>query len=322
MNPNPQVSIITPCFNSENYIQRYIDSILAQNYDNIQLIFVLDGSLDSTDCLLFKNTAKITERGYEFTYIFRQNKGLGGAINTGLKAVTGDYFTWCDSDNFYTEDYVSSKVRYFCDNPEYAVVRCNGYVVDESDIGKPLRLMADGNRDLYNEHLFENCLLVRNFHFGCAMVRTKDFDRVNPHREIYPSRAGQNWQLLLPMFYHYKSGYIDKPMFYFVIRQDSISNITQYQGIEKQIDKLDEYERIITNTLNSMEFEDRDSYLKKVKLKYSRQKFYIYAYAHHNDEALQEYRYLKANGATSLRLWLVLMRCRSITFDKLVRILR
>ena len=49
MEKQPLVSIITPCYNSENYIQRYIDSIQKQTYKNIELIFVNDGSTDRTE---------------------------------------------------------------------------------------------------------------------------------------------------------------------------------------------------------------------------------------------------------------------------------
>ena len=55
MEKQPLVSIITPCYNSENYIQRYIDSIQKQTYKNIELIFVNDGSTDRTEEILNKN---------------------------------------------------------------------------------------------------------------------------------------------------------------------------------------------------------------------------------------------------------------------------
>lgn len=320
---NPKVSIITPCYNSERFIGRYIDRILNQSYDNIQLIFVNDGSTDQTESIIMQNKSRIISKGYELTYIRQENMGLGGAINTGLKEIKGEYFTWCDSDNFYTDDYVSTKVDFFLNNPQYSVVRCDGFIVDESDIDNPIGKMSQGNSDLYNPNLFENCLLVKNFHFGCAMIKTIDFDRVNKERQIYPSRAGQNWQLLLPVFYQYQSGYIDKPMFYFVVRKDSISNITQYQSTEDIIQKLEEYERILINTLIRMKIPEENLYIKKIKTKYELQKFYVYVYAHESDNIEQQYQLLKENNIKpNIKIWLAKQRGKHKNFDSIIKLFR
>lgn len=305
MNEKPLVSIITPCYNSESYLSRYLDSILEQTYDNIELVLVNDGSKDNTEGVIFDYKDKIEQKGYKLVYVKQENQGIGGAINNGLKHVSGEYFAWCDSDNFYSSDYVEAKVKLFLEKPEYSIVRCDGYAVYENDITKPVAKMSAGNTDLYQEHMFENCLFVKNFHFGCAMLKTADFDKVNPTREIYPSREGQNWQLLLPMFYHYKSAYIDKPMFYFVFRQNSVSNITKILPVQKSIDQSDEYERIIINTLLSMGIPDEEKYVEAIKLKYQRRRVQIYAERKARKEMKREYRKLKEQNGVDLKTKLV-----------------
>lgn len=268
-NSNPLVSIITPCYNSESYLSRYLDSILNQSYKNIQQIIVNDGSVDNTEKIIFDYIKKFESANMKFTYLKQENKGLGAAISAGLKMVEGKYFSWCDSDNFYSPDYVESKVAFLESHPEYSIVRCNGYVVDEKNIDIPLSTMdMDNIADKTEEKLFLNCLYVKNFHFGCAMLKTDDFDKVVKSRDIFPSRYGQNWQLLLPMFYHYKSGYIDKPMFYFVVRKDSVSNCVKYQDYKKTIDMYEGYNEIIKNTLINMNIPDLQKHLKNIRIKY------------------------------------------------------
>lgn len=298
MQNNPLVSIITPCYNSERWINRYLDSIVSQTYDNIELIIINDGSCDGTESIVLSRKDELERKGVRLIYRKQQNKGLGGAINAGLKEISGEFFTWCDSDNFYTMDYVKTKAEFFKSHPEFDIVRCDGYIVNQSDISKPIRKMAAFNTDKYNQKLFLNALMAKNFHFGCAMLRTEAFDRINKSREIYPSREGQNWQLLLPMFYYYKSGYIDKPMFYFVYRNDSVSNITSQKGLPDKLGQIEEYQRIIYNTLDTMQLDDseRKRYMDIVERKYARLKLRL-ALKFKDGELLdRQYFLLQENG--------------------------
>jgi len=288
----PLVSIITPCYNSEDYLVRYLNNILGQTYSKIELIIVNDGSTDNTEQIALSYVNAFQEKGYSLVYVKQDNKGLGGAINTGLKYITGEYFTWCDSDNFYTDDYVAKKVDFFLKNPQYSIVRCDGYIVNDSDIHTPIATFAEKNTDKFKENLFEECLYrSKNFHYGCAMFRTADFDRINRDREIYPSREGQNWQLLLPMLYHYKAGYIDKQMFYFVHRSASISNSAN--TVEKKILQEEEYQKIILLTIESMKIEEKQQYLLGVKDSFAIRLFRFASYVHDFKRLKSCYRYLK-----------------------------
>ena len=296
MKSNPLVSIITPCYNSENYLERYLKNILEQTYSNIELIIVNDGSKDRTEEITLSFVERFKDKGYSLIYIKQENKGLGGAINTALKYITGEYFTWCDSDNFYTNDYVQTKINFFLENPQYSIVRCDGYIVDDSNIHEIKSTMAKHNKDKYQEDMFENCLFVKNFHFGCAMLKTADFDKVNPTRDIYPSREGQNWQLLLPMFYYYKSGYIDKPMFYFVYRADSVSNCVQKQSLEKKYAQQSEHCKIILETLRFMKIPEGEEYSREIEIQYSKKIMSMAFYGYDSKRVQLEYKKLKALG--------------------------
>lgn len=294
------VSIITPCYNSESYLSRYLDSILNQTYKNIQQIIINDGSFDKTEEIVFDYIKRFDAANMKITYLKQENQGLGAAISAGLKLVEGKYFSWCDSDNFYSSDYVESKVVFLESHPDYSIVRCNGYVVDETNIEVPLSTMDKDNIvDKTEENLFLNCLYTKNFHFGCAMLKTDDFDKVVNERSIFPSRYGQNWQLLLPMFYYYKSGYIDKPMFYFVVRRDSVSNCVKYQDYRKKIDMYEGYNEIIKNTLINMNIPDLQEHLKNIRIKYYNLELSVLFSAKNKKEFKKTYKKLKRLGGTS-----------------------
>lgn len=66
------VSIIVPCYNVSSTLSEYIDSILRQTYKKIEIIFVDDGSTDSSAEIIYSYKNKIEEQGMRFFYIFRK----------------------------------------------------------------------------------------------------------------------------------------------------------------------------------------------------------------------------------------------------------
>ena len=91
------ISVIVPAYNVETELTRCIESILAQTYDNIEIILVDDGSTDDTgavaDKLEMENPAQIK-------VIHQRNKGLSGARNSGLDIAKGEYISFIDSDDY------------------------------------------------------------------------------------------------------------------------------------------------------------------------------------------------------------------------------
>ena len=253
MSKKPLVSIVTACYNGEFFVWRCIEKVLEQNYDNVEMIIVNDGSTDKTEEVVLSYEEKFKERGYKLIYAKQENQGVGAATNAALKYINGEYFALCDADNFYTTDYISEMVSFFQNNPKFSIVRCDGYKVYEKDVNTPFGKLARNHNEHHKENLFENCLFFRNFHFGGAMFRTSDFDKINPTREIYPSRHGQNWQILLPMLYCYKSGYLDKPLCYITYRENSVYNAVVRQNASKQYEQKEEYYKLLEDTLNKID---------------------------------------------------------------------
>lgn len=90
-----KISIIIPCYNSQKYLNRCVDSVLNQTYKNFELILVDDGSTDNTNEIL-KAYAKKDQRVVHLT---KANSGVGATRNFGIKHATGDYIQFLDSDD-------------------------------------------------------------------------------------------------------------------------------------------------------------------------------------------------------------------------------
>lgn len=97
------VSIIVPIYNVERYISRCVESLIQQDYKDIQIILVDDGSTDRS-LQIVNNLAKTDER---IVVIHKNNSGVSSARNNGIKAAIGDYLMFVDGDDYVESDYVS-----------------------------------------------------------------------------------------------------------------------------------------------------------------------------------------------------------------------
>lgn len=99
------VSIIVPVYNTEQYLKRCVDSILAQSYKNIEIILVDDGSADGSSAIC---------DGYQSEYpnvkvIHKNNGGLSDTRNVGMRAANGEFIAFVDSD-----DCIDSRMIEYC----------------------------------------------------------------------------------------------------------------------------------------------------------------------------------------------------------------
>jgi glycosyltransferase involved in cell wall biosynthesis len=101
---HPLVSIVIPVYNGSNYMQCAIDSALGQDYDNIEVIVVNDGSTDNTD-----EIAK--SYGDKIRYFSKENGGVSIALNLAIKNARGEYISWLSHDDYYLPNKISRQIE-------------------------------------------------------------------------------------------------------------------------------------------------------------------------------------------------------------------
>lgn len=99
----PKVSVIVPCYNVEQYLERCLKSLLEQTLKDIEIILVDDGSPDKVPHIC-DDYANIYSN---IKVIHKENAGLGFARNSGLKVATGEYVGFVDSDDYIGKDMFS-----------------------------------------------------------------------------------------------------------------------------------------------------------------------------------------------------------------------
>ncbi len=106
------ISVIVPVYNVEKYMERCIDSIIAQTLKNIEIILVDDGSTDSS--------GSICDRYAEFDdrikVIHKENGGLSDARNAGMAIASGKWYSFIDSDDYITENFLEDLYTAAIDN--------------------------------------------------------------------------------------------------------------------------------------------------------------------------------------------------------------
>lgn len=98
---SPLISVVIPVYNVESYLEECLNSVVGQTYSNLQIILIDDGSTDTSGSICDKYASQDSR----ITVVHQKNQGAGAAKNTGLEAVTGEYLSIIDSDDYLEQNY-------------------------------------------------------------------------------------------------------------------------------------------------------------------------------------------------------------------------
>lgn len=99
-NATPLISIIIPIYNVEDYLHKTLDSVLAQTYQNVEILCVLDSPTDRSATI----AAEYQQRDSRIKLIHQDNQGVSVARNNGMDHAKGDYFFFLDSDDWLVDN--------------------------------------------------------------------------------------------------------------------------------------------------------------------------------------------------------------------------
>lgn len=125
MSNNQTVSVVIPVYNVEKYLDRCIESVINQTYQNLEIILVDDGSPDRCPqmCDMW------AEKDSRIKVVHKKNEGLGMARNTGIACATGEYICFLDSDDYIDLQVIEKAIR-LADSTESDIVLFGMTLVD------------------------------------------------------------------------------------------------------------------------------------------------------------------------------------------------
>ena len=221
-----------------------------------------DGSTDKSDSIIQSRLAELKNKLWRCQYICQIKSGVGAAINAALKEFSGEFLALLDIDDYMMPEAIEKKVKWLQKNPDYAVVRNNGFYVKEQTFFSDGRLFYTDENEPPSEDMFLELIdgVALNWP-GSYMIRASVWLKRCPDREIFPSRNGQNMQMLLPSTYHEKTGYIAEPLMRYLVQENSLSHFSNDLNGEKAIAASYKYYEIYQNVINKVCDEEEKSVL-------------------------------------------------------------
>jgi len=178
-----QVDVIVPVHNSERYVGRCLDSIIAQTYKKINVIVIDDGSTDGTAAIVVSHKAAVNYLKLD------QNHGPAHARNMGLRNCSGEFVAFLDSDDYWLPEFLEMTVNFLNENVEaIAVTTCE---IRKKFGGGEYKLPVLSSEDL--QRIPEEGVIIKEFfafltkywcvHTGTVMIRTERALRTGGQRE-------------------------------------------------------------------------------------------------------------------------------------------
>lgn len=195
MKKEPFISVIIPVYNSSKYLNKCLESLLAQTFCDFEAILIDDGSTDNS-LEICRNYAKKDKR---IKLIYSHNGGPSKARNLGLEQVTAKWITFIDSDDYVTPNYLENFIKYNTDDIETQVIQgyyTVGYNNDKYNTLYPdtkykNHIVEEGKHSSYIE---DNNILY-NWAVWCKIFSTEIIRKYNLkfEEDIWSGEDGMFW---------------------------------------------------------------------------------------------------------------------------------
>lgn len=141
-NSYPKISVITPSLNQGRFLEQCLQSVLAQNYPNLELIVIDGGSKDQSLDIIRRYAPQITH------WVSEPDAGQSDAINKGFRIASGELVAWLNADDFYLQDSLHQVAAAFQQHPNASFIFGDGIRVDEQ--GQKKSIFWEGQQPFFD----------------------------------------------------------------------------------------------------------------------------------------------------------------------------
>lgn len=223
-------SIVIPVYNVEKYIDKCVESILKQNYNDYEIILVDDGSIDSSGKICEKYKKLYPQK---IKVIHKKNGGLSSARNVGIKYAEGEYIVFIDSDD-YIEDNSLCKINKEINFVRPDVIALYGYKFEnEGNISEGLKFRDDldiivSGKEFYKKALYQDLLSVGAPYY----IYKKQF--IIKNNLSFTEGLYHEDELWTPIMLYYADTVFDLKYRYYYYRSNNQNSITRNKDTIKK----------------------------------------------------------------------------------------
>lgn len=235
------ISIIVPVYNVEKFITETIESVLKQTFSNWELMLIDDGSTDNSGEICKQYTLKDDR----IKYIYKTNSGQAAARNLGIKNATGNYITFLDSDDLYSEDKLAQHFIDLKENPADFYYGA-GFLLFESRIENKIETYDWFYGHFSGDEFFKILYHSSSVNINTVLVKKELFETVGLFDESEEFRGTEDWDLWIRIALKVNTIYGNPaPKVYYRIHDNGI----HFQRANMQIGKWKIYEKHEANKL-------------------------------------------------------------------------
>lgn len=225
-------SVIIPIYNVESYIEKCVNSVIDQDYKNIEILLINDGSKDNSKLICEKKDKEDSR----IRFINKQNGGLSSARNTGLDNATGDYILFLDGDDYWDDKEALSKINRNLQNSKADIVTfgLKKMFEDTGEIEETKYIFNRENVDFNSKKNTLSYLVKNNLYISSACnkaVRKSIIDKYNLRFEDKALSEDIEWSAKL-LLYSNVIDVIESPFYIYRQRNHSITHTLKLINIE------------------------------------------------------------------------------------------
>ena len=227
----PLVSVVIPVFNTEDFIEEAIESVLAQNYPSIEIIVVDDGSTDGSA----EKIRQLQQQDSRILLIQQRNEGVASARNAGIAVAQGEYIAPLDADDIWLKDKISEQVKALDSRPaKVGLAYAWSAAIDAGG-----RCLGGVNANRMRDNVFANMLFGNIIGNGSApLIRKECFDVIGGYSDEF-MRCGatgcEDRDLYLRIAEKFDFAVVERVLIGYRQRPDNISSDAAMMGRSHQL---------------------------------------------------------------------------------------
>ncbi len=264
---NPLVSIVVPVYNVEDYIEKCVDSLLEQTYENIEVLLINDGSSDNSGCIC----DSLATSDSRIRVIHQENAGVSAARNKALDNMKGEYVTFVDADDYVATDFIECLYNAITEH-NADISTCGHYRVEFDASLKQVYHLSDNPEEII-------CMS------GKDSIMNMFYEKIcsaSSGSKLYKSELFNNLRFpgfimgedTFVVYYAFRNSAVvahtNKPLYYYVQHSASVTNS------KSNYFKFYDYVRLYDHIINSDDCDHKSEYYRSIVNRLIENNFWVY----------------------------------------------